>query len=45
MESVYSIPATLADVRVEMIPEIKAEIATLDTSPARPGAICDKTPI
>lgn len=36
--SVYSMPATLADVRVEIMPEIRAEMATLDTSPARSGA-------
>ena len=43
--SVYNIPAILADVRVEMMPDTSADMATLETSPERLGAIWDKTPI
>lgn len=38
-------PATEAEVRVDMAPEIRAEKASLLTSPARVGASCDNTPI
>lgn len=43
--SLYNIPAILADVRVEMMPDTSADMATLETSPERLGAIWDKTPI
>lgn len=43
--SVTSSPATLALVSVEMAPLISALSATRDTSPLRPGDICDSTPI
>jgi hypothetical protein len=35
----------LADVKVESTPENKALRATRETSPAREGAICERTPI
>jgi len=45
MAPVISIPATLADVSVAKTPENKAETASFETSPARPGEICERTPI
>ena len=45
MASVYSMPATAAELSVAMIPEIRAETATRDTSAERPGATWDRTPI
>jgi hypothetical protein len=35
----------LADVKVDSTPENKALRATRETSPAREGAICERTPI
>ena len=35
----------LADENVDSIPEKRAETATPDTSPARPGATCDRIAI
>ena len=35
----------LADVNVDSTPENKADNATRETSPARDGAICERTPI
>lgn len=45
MPSVNSMPATLAEVSVAKTPENRADSATRETSPARPGAIWDRTPI
>ena len=38
-------PATDAELRVDSTPEMKAETASLLTSPPRPGASCDRIPI
>ena len=43
--SVTTRPATDAEVRVEIAPEMRAEMASLETSPPRPGATCESTPI
>lgn len=45
MSPVINIPATLAEVSVAKTPENKAETASFETSPARPGEICESTPI
>ena len=45
MASVYSIPATLAEVKVARMPVKRADSATRETSPDRPGAIWESTPI
>ncbi len=42
---VTNMPAIEAEVRVESTPENRADRATLETSPAREGAICERTPI
>jgi hypothetical protein len=42
---VTNIPAMLAEVKVAITPEIKAEKATLATRPALPGASVESTPI
>ena len=38
-------PATEALVKVDITPEIRAEMASLETSPALEGASCPKIPI
>lgn len=43
--SVTSKPATAAEERVDTTPEKRAERATRETSPARLGAIWERTPI
>lgn len=45
MLSVNSMPAMLADVRVDKTPQKKAEKETLTTSPERLGAIWERIPI
>lgn len=42
---VINIPAILADVKVAKTPENRAEMATLATRPALPGARAPRTPI
>jgi hypothetical protein len=43
--SIITIPAMLALVKVLNAPDIRAEIATRETSLVRPGASCARTPI
>jgi len=43
--SEINMPAILAEVKVAMTPEIKAEMATLATRPDLPGARVESTPI
>ena len=45
LQPVISIPAMEAEVKVDKTPENRADTATRETSPALPGAICDKMPI
>src|SRR5947207_6130456 len=45
LKLVLSIPATAADVKVDIAPLIRAEPASPEMSADRPGASCERTPI